>query len=108
MSTFKNIGLEIAIPDLQFIINVDFPPNIQTYMDRIRKSVVHYTFFAREDAKHAERLIYSLKQARQEFDPHLHTMAKAWLECGRDLRFMPMSIKPSFNLNLIYFLILFS
>ena len=91
MTTFKNIGLEIGIPDLQYIINVDFPPNLQTYMDRLRKGVVHYTLFCREDAKHAERLIYSLKQARQEFDPHLYTMAKGWLECGRDLRFMAMS-----------------
>lgn len=90
MTTFKNIGLEIAIPDLQYIINVDFPPNLQTYMDRLRKGVIHYTLFAREDAKHAERLIYSLKQARQEFDQNLFTMAKAWLECGRDMRFMPM------------------
>lgn len=89
MTTFKNIGLEIAIPDLQYIINVDFPPNLQTYMDRLRKGVIHYTLFSREDAKHAERLIYSLKQARQEFDQHLFTMAKAWLECGRDMRFMP-------------------
>ena len=36
MTTFKNIGLEIAIPDLQYIINIDFPP-LQTYMDRLRK-----------------------------------------------------------------------
>lgn len=35
MTTFKNIGLEINIPDLQYIINVDFPPNLQTYMDRV-------------------------------------------------------------------------
>ena len=102
MTTFKNIGLEIAIPDLQFIINVDFPPNLQTYMDRLRKGVVHYTLFCREDAKHAERLIYSLKQSRQDFDPHLYTMAKAWLECGRDLRFMPMSKKKSNFLNFFF------
>jgi hypothetical protein len=91
MSTFKNIGLEINIPDLDYIINVDFPPNLQTYMDRLRKGVVHYTLFTREDAKHAERLIYSLKQARQEYDPNLIVISKAWLECGRDVRFMPMS-----------------
>lgn len=91
MSTFKNIGLEIAIADLDYIINVDFPPNLQTYSDRLRKGVAHYTFFAREDAKHAERLIYSLKQARQEYDPNLVIVSKAWLECGRDVRFMPMS-----------------
>lgn len=90
--TFKNIGLEIAIPDLHYIINVDFPPNLQTYMDRLRKAVVHYTLFSREDAKHAERLIYSLKQSRQEYDPNLVVISKAWLECGRDMRFMPMSI----------------
>ena len=47
MTTFKNIGLEIAIPDLQFIINVDFPPNLQTYMNRLRKGLVHYTLFCR-------------------------------------------------------------
>jgi hypothetical protein len=91
MTTFKNIGLEIAIPDLNYIINADFPPNLQTYMDRLRKGVLHYTLISREDAKHAERLIYSLKQARQEIDPGLVTMSKAWLECARDLRFMPMS-----------------
>jgi hypothetical protein len=89
MTTFKNIGLEISIPDLQYIINVDFPPNLQTYMDRLRKGIINYTLFCREDAKHAERLIYSLKQARQEYDQSLVTMSKAWLECGRDLRFMP-------------------
>ena len=59
MTTFKNIGLEISIPDLDYIINVDFPPNLQTYMDRLRKGVVHYTLFCREDSKHAERLIYT-------------------------------------------------
>ena len=91
MTTFKNIGLEINITDLHYIINFDFPPNLQTYMDRLRKGVIHYTLFCREDAKHAERLIYSLKQSRQEFNPHLFTMSKAWLECGRDMRFMPMS-----------------
>lgn len=90
MTTFKNIGLEINIPDLNFIINVDFPPNLQTYMDRLRKGVIHYTFFSREDAKHAERLVYCLKQARQEYDQNLTTISKAWLECGRDVRFMPM------------------
>ena len=100
MSTFKNIGLEIAIPDLQYIINVDFPPNLQTYMDRLRKGIIHYTLFCREDAKHAERLIYSLKQARQEFHPHLVPMAKAWLECARDIRFMPTSMS-SFFLNIM-------
>lgn len=93
MTTFKNIGLEINIPDLHYIINVDFPPNLQTYMDRLRKGVVHYTLFSREDGKHAERLIYSLKQARQDYDSNLSTMSKAWLECGRDMRFMPMSKK---------------
>ncbi len=92
MTTFKNIGLEISIPDLQYIINVDFPPNLQTYIDRLRKGVVHYTLFSRQDAKHAERLVYSLKQARQEYDQNLTTMVKAWLECGRDKRFMASSI----------------
>lgn len=91
LTTFKNIGLEISIVDLNYIINVDFPPNLQTYLDRLRKGVVHYTLFCREDAKHAERLIYSLKQARQEYDPHLVTMSKAWLECGRDMRIMQYS-----------------
>ncbi len=61
-------------------------------MDRLRKGVHHYTLFGREDSRHAERLIYSLKQARQDIDPHLFTMSKAWLECGRDIRFMPMSM----------------
>lgn len=102
MTTFKNIGLEIAISDLNYIINVDFPPNLQTYMDRLRKGVIHYTLFSRDDAKHAERLIYSLKQARQEFDPNLFTMAKAWLECGRDIRFMPFS-NLCFFINSYYF-----
>lgn len=108
---FFSSDRERSLPDLDYIINVDFPPNLQTYMDRLRKGVVHYTLFCREDSKHAERLIYTynqlfhkkyedffssqfvirFKQARQEYDPSLSTMAKAWLECGRDMRFMPLS-----------------
>ena len=56
---FFSSDRERSLPDLDYIINIDFPPNLQTYMDRLRKGVVHYTLFCREDSKHAERLIYT-------------------------------------------------
>ncbi|KII61717.1 putative ATP-dependent RNA helicase DDX5 [Thelohanellus kitauei] len=65
----------LDIPDINFVINFNFPNNIEDYVHRIGRTGrasstgVAYTFFTIEDIKHATSLIEILREAKQEV-PH--------------------------------------
>lgn len=73
-------GLDIR--DVKFVINYDFPPNIEDYVHRIgrtgraRTTGTAYTFFTTENAKAARQLVNIMEEANQEIDPRLREMAR--------------------------------
>ncbi|KAI9022550.1 P-loop containing nucleoside triphosphate hydrolase protein [Hyaloraphidium curvatum] len=73
-------GLDIR--DVKFVINYDFPPNIEDYVHRIgrtgraRTTGTAYTFFTMENAKSARSLVNIMEEANQEIDPKLKEMAR--------------------------------
>ena len=54
-------GLDVA--DIRYVINYDFPMHVEDYIHRVGrtgragKDGDSYTFFTREDYKHADKLI---------------------------------------------------
>ena len=54
---------EIDVADIKYVINYDFPTHIEDYIHRVGRtgragrSGISYTFFTREDYKHASSLI---------------------------------------------------
>lgn len=66
-------GLDIR--DVRFVINYDFPPNIEDYVHRIGRTGragatgTAYTFFTAENAKAARSLVNVMQEANQEIDP---------------------------------------
>jgi ATP-dependent RNA helicase DDX5/DBP2 len=67
----------------QFVINFDFPNNIEDYVHRIgrtgraRTTGTAYTFFTAENFKQARDLVNILEEAKQEIDPKLRDFAAA-------------------------------
>ncbi|KAI9088322.1 hypothetical protein DFS34DRAFT_190873 [Phlyctochytrium arcticum] len=67
---------------LQFVVNFDFPNNIEDYIHRIGRTGranttgTAYTFFTAENYKHARDLVKILDEARQEVDPKLRELAQ--------------------------------
>jgi len=72
----------IDIRDIAFVVNYDFPNNIEDYVHRIGrtgragKNGVAYTFFTSEHAKLANDLINVIREAQQEPPPELLEMAR--------------------------------
>ncbi|KAI9327329.1 hypothetical protein BDR26DRAFT_95433 [Obelidium mucronatum] len=71
------------VKDIRFVINFDFPNNIEDYVHRIgrtgraKTTGTAYTFFTTENAKQARDLIGILEEAKQEIPPQLREMAYA-------------------------------
>ena len=86
------------LPDLNYIINADFPVNLSLYLNRMRMSNVkrYISIFIAEDARHADRLIYVLNECRQEVPQILYKISEAYTNSGKDVDRMP-----SCKLNLI-------
>ncbi|KAI8839282.1 ATP-dependent RNA helicase [Chytridium lagenaria] len=74
-------GLDVK--DIKFVINYDFPGNIEDYVHRIgrtgraKTTGTAYTFFTAENFKLARDLIRILEEAHQEIDPKLREFASA-------------------------------
>ncbi|KAJ3081376.1 putative ATP-dependent RNA helicase ddx5 [Rhizoclosmatium hyalinum] len=66
-----------------YVINFDFPNNIEDYVHRIgrtgraKTTGTAYTFFTTENAKQARDLLGILEEAKQEIPPQLREMAFA-------------------------------
>lgn len=81
----------LDVDDVKFVINVDFSNGIEDYVHRIgrtgrsNKTGTAYTFFTRQNGKHAKDLVAILQEANQVVSPALMELsmtgafqAKAW------------------------------
>lgn len=83
----------LDIDDITYIVNFDFPSNIEEYVHRVGrtgragKTGKSITFFTRDDWSHAQELIDILQKSEgSQIPPELFTMAtryKAWEERKR-------------------------
>ncbi|KAJ1867779.1 ATP-dependent RNA helicase dbp2 [Coemansia sp. RSA 989] len=73
-------GLDIK--DVKFVINYDFPSNVEDYVHRIGRtgragaSGTAITFFTTENARSSKDLHHILKEANQDIPPQLEEMAR--------------------------------
>jgi ATP-dependent RNA helicase DDX5/DBP2 len=73
-------GLDVA--DIKFVINFDFPTNIEDYIHRVGRTGragregVSYTFFSRSDYKHSYKLIDILEETDQFVPDDLYRIAR--------------------------------
>lgn len=69
-------GLDVH--DVRYVINFDFPGNIESYVQRIGRTAragqkgTSHSFFMRKDGKNATSLIKVLKEAKQNVNPELY------------------------------------
>jgi ATP-dependent RNA helicase DDX5/DBP2 len=65
------------VKDIKWVINYDFPNNIEDYVHRIGRtgragaSGTSITFFTSDNFKHARKLVDIMQEAKQEIDPKL-------------------------------------
>ncbi|KAF9153019.1 ATP-dependent RNA helicase dbp2 [Linnemannia schmuckeri] len=70
----------IDVKDVKFVINYDFPNNVEDYVHRIGRTGrggntgSSFTFFTMDNAKQAKELVGILQEAHQEIDPRLLDM----------------------------------
>lgn len=79
------------MPDLNYIINADFPISLSLYLNRMRMPNIrkYISIFIAEDARHAERLIYVLNECRQPVPTILFKISEAYVNSGKDVDRMP-------------------
>ncbi|XP_011270510.1 hypothetical protein CAOG_08856 [Capsaspora owczarzaki ATCC 30864] len=71
-------GLDVK--DIRFVINYDFPNNVEDYVHRIGRTAraqatgTSYTLFTRDDAGRARDLVNVLREAEQEIPPALQAL----------------------------------
>jgi len=71
----------LDVDDVKFVINYDFSNGVEDYIHRIgrtgrsNKTGTSYTFFTRENGKHAKDLVKILEEAKQQVSPALMQMA---------------------------------
>ncbi|KAI8338419.1 P-loop containing nucleoside triphosphate hydrolase protein, partial [Chlamydoabsidia padenii] len=75
--------LLIDVKDVKFVINYDFPTNIEDYVHRVGRTGrggrtgSSITFFTVENARQAREMVNILQETQQEIDPRLKEMAAA-------------------------------
>lgn len=80
----------LDVSDIKFVINYDFPNNTEDYIHRIGRTAradnkgTAYTLFTTANAKQANELIAILREAKQEINPRLHSMADMARQMVRD------------------------
>ena len=79
------------MPELNYVINADFPVNLSLYLNRMKMPNVkkYISIFIAEDARHADRLIHVLNECRQEIPPILFKISQAYINSGKDVDRMP-------------------
>ncbi|KAJ3054253.1 ATP-dependent RNA helicase dbp2, partial [Quaeritorhiza haematococci] len=71
------------VRDIRYVINFDFPSNIEDYVHRIGRTGragttgTAYTLFTTDNYKMAKQLIEILEEAKQEVDPKLREFARS-------------------------------
>lgn len=85
------VSSKVELPDLNYIINADFPVNLSLYLNRMRMSNIkrYISIFIAEDARHADRLIYVLNECRQQVPQILYKISEAYTNSGKDVDRMP-------------------
>jgi hypothetical protein len=85
------VSSKVELPDLNYIINADFPVNLSLYLNRMRMSNIkkYISIFIAEDARHADRLIYVLNECRQQVPTILYKISEAYINSGKDVDRMP-------------------
>ena len=74
--------LWVDVDDVKFVINYDYPNSSEDYIHRIGrtgrsdKTGTAYTFFTKDDGRHARDLIQVLKEANQIVNPKLYELMK--------------------------------
>lgn len=75
--------LLIDVKDVKFVINYDFPTNIEDYVHRVGRTgrggnFGHsVTFFTADNARQARELVDILNQTKQSIDPRLQMMVQS-------------------------------
>ncbi|KAK9767840.1 ATP-dependent RNA helicase dbp2 [Basidiobolus ranarum] len=83
----------IDVKDVKYVINYDFPNNVEDYVHRIGRTGrggatgSSITFFTLDNAKQAKDLVGILQEAKQEVDPKLLEMARFGGGKGGNRRF---------------------
>lgn len=85
------VSSKVELPDLNYIINADFPVNLSLYLNRMRMPNIKkfISIFIAEDARHADRLIYVLNECRQPVPSILYKISEAYVNSGKDVDRMP-------------------
>ncbi|KAF7731216.1 ATP-dependent RNA helicase dbp2 [Apophysomyces ossiformis] len=71
----------IDVKDVKYVINYDFPTNIEDYVHRVGRTGrggrtgMSVTFFTAENARQARDLVAILQETKQNVDPRLQMMA---------------------------------
>merc|ERR1712080_467529 len=77
-------GLDIN--DVQYVVNYDFPNDIENYIHRIgrtgrvNKKGKSFTLVTRSEGRFAKKLIKILKESGQEVNPELYELAKSSMD----------------------------
>ncbi|ORZ18148.1 P-loop containing nucleoside triphosphate hydrolase protein [Absidia repens] len=75
--------LYIDVKDVKFVLNYDFPTNIEDYVHRVGRTGrggrtgTSVTFFTVDDARQARDLVKILQETKQYIDPQLQQLAAA-------------------------------
>jgi len=78
-------GLDVY--DVRFVINFDFPGEIENYVQRIGRTAragqtgTSYSFITKDDSRNANNLIKVLRESKQYVSPELESMSK-WSSKG--------------------------
>lgn len=79
----------LDIPDINFVVNVDYPSNGEDYIHRIGRTAranrtgTAYTFFTQGNGKNAAELVSVMQEANQVVPPKLQDLAKGHYSGGR-------------------------
>ncbi len=73
----------LDVRDIKFVINYDFPSDIEDYVHRIGRTGragatgTAYTLFTPDDRKQAKNLLKIMREAKQEINPQLEAMGRS-------------------------------
>jgi len=96
-------GLDIT--DVEYVINYDFPKDIENYIHRIgrtgraEKTGTAITFFTEEDASYAKKLMKIMKDSNQEIPEDLHRLVKLNVQENQHKRFVQRRERNDFYSN---------
>merc|ERR1712232_1130472 len=80
----------IDVKDIKYVINYDFPTNIEDYVHRVGRTGragatgSSYTFFTQDKSRHAKDLIKDLKEANQPVPEELEKLSGSGGGAGSD------------------------